>query len=226
MRSLGLRGASTTASRAPRQEVITSTSCRGRSGRSSGCNRIASSTRIGEITAARLRRRLGQHQARRSTRSSTAASARLSWSTIATATSCACPSERRTGKPSRAGRPGRGVRHRLSDLLPALSDLREPRGRRPGRCGRENKSPHNYWFVCPNYYDVTEWPFGEPTKPLVGYFGRICAHQGLGRRRRGRAALPARRLRHLWTGRGRIHRSAVRISATSLPCMVASEGSF
>ena len=46
-------------------------------------------------------------------------------------------------------------------------------------CGRENKSPHNYWFVCPNYYDVSEWPFGEPTKPLVGYFGRICAIKGL-----------------------------------------------
>ena len=46
-------------------------------------------------------------------------------------------------------------------------------------CGRENKSPHNYWFVCPNYYDVAEWPFGEPTKPLVGYFGRICAIKGL-----------------------------------------------
>ena len=46
-------------------------------------------------------------------------------------------------------------------------------------CGREQKSPHNYWFVCPNYYDVTEWPFGEPTKPLVGYFGRICHIKGL-----------------------------------------------
>ena len=46
-------------------------------------------------------------------------------------------------------------------------------------CGREHKSPHNYWFVCPNYYDVTEWPFGEPTRPLVGYFGRICAIKGL-----------------------------------------------
>ena len=46
-------------------------------------------------------------------------------------------------------------------------------------CGRENKPPHNYWFVCPNYYDVSEWPYGEPTKPLVGYFGRICAIKGL-----------------------------------------------
>ena len=46
-------------------------------------------------------------------------------------------------------------------------------------CGRENKSPHNYWFVCPNYYDVAEWPFGVPTKPLVGYFGRICHIKGL-----------------------------------------------
>ena len=23
-------------------------------------------------------------------------------------------------------------------------------------CGRENQSPHNYWFVCPNFSDVSE----------------------------------------------------------------------
>ena len=37
----------------------------------------------------------------------------------------------------------------------------------------------SYWFVCPNYYDVAEWPFGVPTKPVVGYFGRICHAKGL-----------------------------------------------
>ena len=46
-------------------------------------------------------------------------------------------------------------------------------------CGREQVPPHNYWFVVPNYYDVSEWPFGTPTKPLVGYFGRICHIKGL-----------------------------------------------
>ena len=45
-------------------------------------------------------------------------------------------------------------------------------------CGRYNVPPHNYWFVCPNYYDILEWPLGQP-KPVVGYFGRICAIKGL-----------------------------------------------
>ena len=45
-------------------------------------------------------------------------------------------------------------------------------------CGRYNVPPHNYWFVCPNYYNILEWPLGQP-KPVVGYFGRICAIKGL-----------------------------------------------
>ena len=45
-------------------------------------------------------------------------------------------------------------------------------------CGRYAASPHNYWFVCPNYYDILEWPLGQP-KPIVGYFGRICPIKGL-----------------------------------------------
>ena len=44
-------------------------------------------------------------------------------------------------------------------LLPTFPHLREPR-------------------VCPNYYDVDEWPAGRP-KPIVGYSGRICAIKGL-----------------------------------------------
>ena len=46
-------------------------------------------------------------------------------------------------------------------------------------CGREQVPPHNYWFVVPSYYDVSEWPVGTPTKPLAGYFGRICRIKGL-----------------------------------------------
>ena len=47
-------------------------------------------------------------------------------------------------------------------------------------CGRYGLPPHNYWFVCPNYYDADEWPFGyQPSKPIVGYFGRICHIKGL-----------------------------------------------
>ena len=45
-------------------------------------------------------------------------------------------------------------------------------------CGRCDAAPHNYWFVCPNYYDILEWPVGQPS-PIVGYFGRICPIKGL-----------------------------------------------
>ena len=39
----------------------------------------------------------------------------------------------------------------------------------------------NYWFVCPNYYDVTEWDFVEsPTKlDEVHYLGRVQECKGL-----------------------------------------------
>ena len=94
-------------------------------------------------------------------------------------------------------------------------------------CGREQKSPHNYWFVCPNYYDVTEWPFGEPTKPLVGYFGRICHIKGLDVVVEVARRFPFRTSTSSSADRARTHTQArARISATSLLCMAASEGSF
>jgi glycosyltransferase involved in cell wall biosynthesis len=38
----------------------------------------------------------------------------------------------------------------------------------------------NYWFVCPNYYDINEWVYNEPTKKRIGFFGRITQVKGLG----------------------------------------------
>ena len=47
-------------------------------------------------------------------------------------------------------------------------------------CSRANIQPPNYWFVCPNYYDIKEWPF-QPTckKNTIGFFGRITNIKGL-----------------------------------------------
>jgi glycosyltransferase involved in cell wall biosynthesis len=40
--------------------------------------------------------------------------------------------------------------------------------------------PSNYWFVVPNYYDISEWPFIKQLKTKrIGYFGRICHIKGL-----------------------------------------------
>jgi glycosyltransferase involved in cell wall biosynthesis len=38
----------------------------------------------------------------------------------------------------------------------------------------------NYWFVCPNYYDINEWVYNEPCKKRIGFFGRITQVKGLG----------------------------------------------
>jgi glycosyltransferase involved in cell wall biosynthesis len=38
----------------------------------------------------------------------------------------------------------------------------------------------NYWFVCPNYYDVDEWVYNEkPEKIRIGFFGRILPIKGI-----------------------------------------------
>lgn len=46
---------------------------------------------------------------------------------------------------------------------------------------RCNKSIENYWFVCPNYYNISEWKFNEiqPIKHKIGFFGRICNIKGI-----------------------------------------------
>jgi len=45
---------------------------------------------------------------------------------------------------------------------------------------RCKKKHDNYWFVCPNYYDITEWPFNDtPIKNKIGFFGRICDVKGM-----------------------------------------------
>jgi len=45
---------------------------------------------------------------------------------------------------------------------------------------RCQKRLENYWFVCPNYYDLSEWVFNEnPIKNRIGFFGRICDIKGI-----------------------------------------------
>ena len=45
---------------------------------------------------------------------------------------------------------------------------------------RCNIQSSNYWFVCPNYYNIQEWPFQPNYKKLtIGYFGRITHIKGL-----------------------------------------------
>lgn len=47
-------------------------------------------------------------------------------------------------------------------------------------CGLEkNHQPSNYWFVIPNYYNISEWEFNPIPKKKIGYFGRICEVKGL-----------------------------------------------
>ncbi len=46
--------------------------------------------------------------------------------------------------------------------------------------GRFGKQHVNYWFVCPNYYDITHWPFNDtPIKKRIGFFGRITDLKGI-----------------------------------------------
>ena len=45
---------------------------------------------------------------------------------------------------------------------------------------RENKQLENYWFVCPNYYNVAEWPLSlTPKIDTIGYFGRLEHIKGI-----------------------------------------------
>jgi glycosyltransferase involved in cell wall biosynthesis len=48
---------------------------------------------------------------------------------------------------------------------------------------KEGKNTQNYWFVCPNYYNIKEWtfqpsPFPLEEKPKIGFLGRICNIKG------------------------------------------------
>ena len=45
---------------------------------------------------------------------------------------------------------------------------------------RDKKTLENYWFVCPNYYNVIEWPLSlTPKKDTIGYFGRLECIKGI-----------------------------------------------
>lgn len=45
-------------------------------------------------------------------------------------------------------------------------------------CAREKKGYQNYWFVCPNYYNIDEWDVNIFPEIRIGYFGRICDIKG------------------------------------------------
>ena len=43
-----------------------------------------------------------------------------------------------------------------------------------------NKKIANYWFVCPNYYNILDWDFNfNPIKNRIGFLGRVCDVKGL-----------------------------------------------
>ena len=45
---------------------------------------------------------------------------------------------------------------------------------------RDGKNLENYWFVCPNYYNLNEWPLSlSPKLDTIGYFGRLEHIKGI-----------------------------------------------
>lgn len=45
---------------------------------------------------------------------------------------------------------------------------------------RDDKQLENYWFVCPNYFDVAQWPLSlTPKVDTIGYFGRLEHIKGI-----------------------------------------------
>ena len=46
--------------------------------------------------------------------------------------------------------------------------------------GEAKKPGQSYWFVAPNYFDVSEWRLSlTPTPKRVGFLGRICGIKGM-----------------------------------------------
>mgnify|MGYP003332271281 FL=1 len=45
--------------------------------------------------------------------------------------------------------------------------------------GREGKSGHDYHWVIPNYFDISEWDYVETPQKYIAYFGRISDIKGL-----------------------------------------------
>ena len=47
--------------------------------------------------------------------------------------------------------------------------------------GQEKKSPQNYWFVIPNFFNIAEFPY-QPNyiQKRIGFLGRIQANKGCG----------------------------------------------
>ena len=45
---------------------------------------------------------------------------------------------------------------------------------------KKEQDGHNYWFVIPNYFNISEWPLSlTPKKNTIGFFGRIGFGKGV-----------------------------------------------
>jgi glycosyltransferase involved in cell wall biosynthesis len=44
--------------------------------------------------------------------------------------------------------------------------------------GKEQKQGLFYWFVCPNYFDLSQWSLSLKPTATVGFLGRICTVKG------------------------------------------------
>jgi glycosyltransferase involved in cell wall biosynthesis len=56
--------------------------------------------------------------------------------------------------------------------------------------GAQKQGVMDYWFVVPNYYDVSEWDFCDKPEDYYLYFGRICEIKGLNIIREVAKAMP------------------------------------
>lgn len=45
--------------------------------------------------------------------------------------------------------------------------------------GKEQRQGLLYWFVCPNYFDITQWSLNLKPTDTVGFLGRISSFKGL-----------------------------------------------
>ena len=46
--------------------------------------------------------------------------------------------------------------------------------------GKGGETPHNYWFVCPNYYNISDWQLClTPKVNTIGYLGRLAPDKGV-----------------------------------------------
>lgn len=44
------------------------------------------------------------------------------------------------------------------------------------RCQKQHE---NYWFVCPNYYNIDDWQYNDKPDKKIGFLGRVCDSKGI-----------------------------------------------